>query len=31
LHCNVSGNTVSEAVVFPAPLQPDMIYKLGIK
>ena len=26
-----TGNTVIDAVVLPAPLQPDMIYRLGMK
>ena len=29
LHFNISGSIVKEAVVFPAPLQPDIIYKYG--
>lgn len=27
---SISGNTVKDAVVFPAPLQPAIMYKLGI-
>ena len=30
LHSSISGNSEYEAVVFPAPLHPDMIYKRGI-
>ena len=29
LHFSISGKIVKEAVVFPAPLQPDIIYKYG--
>ena len=31
LQLSISGSNAYEAVVFPAPLQPDMMYNFGIK
>jgi hypothetical protein len=30
LQFNISGNSVYEAVVLPAPLQPAIMYKVGM-